>query len=169
MVFPKGKPWFYKKSSFEVDINLSLISPPFRHHFSFQNPQKSNNKSILKRTGKMIDLYVDFCSVLGSNWPDFPHVFRGVRGQIGFIPPLGAQLSLEKSLRLPLKPQKPTLCRFEIDFCTIWLPFKGRMGRFLASKRYQYSRLTQRKVQKISSPSGRGRRLQRQHLNSNRT
>ena len=102
---------------------------------------------------------------MGSNWADFPHVFRGFRGQIGFIPSLGAQLSLEKSLRLPLKPQKPTLCRFEIDFCTIWLPFKGRMGRFLASKRYQYSRLTQRKVQKIPSPSGRGRRLQRQHLN----
>ena len=115
----------------------------------------------------MIDLYVDFCSVLGSNWPDFPHVFRGFRGQIGFIPPLGAQLSLERSLGLPLKPQKPTLCRFEIDFCTIWLPFKGRMGRFLASKRPQYSRLTQRKVQKIPSPSGRGRRLQRQHLNKN--
>ena len=115
----------------------------------------------------MIDFCVDFCSVLGSNWPDFPHVFRGFRGQIGFIPPLGAQLSLEKSLRLPLKPQKPTLCRFEIDFCTIWLPFKGRMGRFLASKRHQYSRLTQRKVQKIPSPSGRGRRLQRQHLNIN--
>ena len=113
----------------------------------------------------MIDLYVDFCYVLGSNWPDFPHVFRGFRGQIGFIPPLGAQLSLEKSFGLPLKPQKPTLCRFEIDFCTIWLPFKGRMGRFLASKRPQYSRLTQRKVQKIPSPSGRGRRLQRQHLN----
>ena len=142
-----------------------MISPRFRHHFSFQNPQKSNNKSILKRTEKMIDFYVDFCSVLGSIWPDFSHVFRGVRGQIGFIPPLGAQLSLEKSLRLPLKPQKPTLCRFEIDFCTIWLPFKGRMGRFLASKRPQYSRLTQRKVQKIPSPSGRGRRLQRQHLN----
>ena len=147
------------------ELPFVSMRPPIRDDASFQDPQKSNNKSILKRTGKMIDLYVDFCSVLGSNWPDFPHVFRGFRGQIGFIPPLGAQLSLEKSLGLPLKPQKPTLCRFEIDFCTIWLPFKGRMGRFLASKRYQYSRLTQRKVQKISSPSGRGRRLQRQHLN----
>ena len=60
----------------------------------------------------MIDFYVDFCSVLGSIWPDFSHVFRGVRGQIGFIPPLGAQLSLEKILKTAVETS-------ETDFVSI--------------------------------------------------
>ena len=144
----------FKNSVFEVDIDLWLIWAPIRDHFSFQDPQKSNKKSIFKSIEKKIDLCIDFCSVLGSTWPDFPHVFRGNRGRIGFIPPLGAQLSFEKSLRLPLELQKPTLHRFEIDFSTICLPFKGHMGRFLASKRHPYSRLTQRKLHKIEGVGG---------------
>ena len=62
----------------------------------------------------------------------------------------------------------PKTGRFCVHFGSMFERFglcsRSYMGRFLASKRHRYFRLTQRNVPRNTSPSGRGRRLQRQHL-----
>ena len=153
---------------------------PFWSQVGSQNPKNLTKMHIQDASIFCITFGIDFCAIWapswGGPWTHFSCDFRRWCAQFRLDPPLGAQIFLNYSPKEHFESPESILQWFSTHFFAMWAPFWrplesifGVYNKYIVCIRPFWSRrqLAQRRVLENTSPSGRGRRLQRQHLNIN--